>query len=398
MNKFIYFKKVNKLVQQWKISIKYPKNYNKIIMKRRKKKNDKMNKVNKLLSVLGAATLTASTAGALSTVTTITNNANVNYETNLNQKLITNYNALSSNDKDQVNNELFELSKLSLDQINPFLESSKNSFIIEHQKAIANVFASYNNMLMVQSLTTTVLDSTLNVDWLALNNIIDLGFGYSNNDYMPTVETYGPTSWTKFWEYGMKINFTEGDLNVMRVVNLLFTLYDGTNFQKLENILKIGKNLFDFLTNLNNHLDDTIGMFTSLLIDTRDIFITSGVPISQSLLDIIDSIVRVLRFLPNQKIGPYIKILKNLVEPKIGTTFEELGQTYLSYFENGIKAIETTNYVLAKIEQYLPGLISQYIFGTLESISQQMVNADKNKKGVALIIEQFINPTGFNAL
>jgi hypothetical protein len=133
-------------------------------MKRRKKKNDKMNKVNKLLSVLGAATLTASTAGALSTVTTITNNANVNYETNLNQKLITNYNALSSNDKDQVNNELFELSKLSLDQINPFLESSKNSFIIEHQKAIANVFASYNNMLMVQSLTTTVLDSTLNVD------------------------------------------------------------------------------------------------------------------------------------------------------------------------------------------------------------------------------------------
>jgi hypothetical protein len=196
----------------------------------------------------------------------------------------------------------------------------------------------------------------------------------------------------------MKINFTEGDLNVMRVVNLLFTLYDGTNFQKLENILKIGKNLFDFLTNLNNHLDDTIGMFTSLLIDTRDIFITSGVPISQSLLDIIDSIVRVLRFLPNQKIGPYIKILKNLVEPKIGTTFEELGQTYLSYFENGIKAIETTNYVLAKIEQYLPGLISQYIFGTLESISQQMVNADKNKKGVALIIEQFINPTGFNAL
>lgn len=361
----------------------------------------------KLLTLLGAVAISGS-AGASTVVavntssnsnTTIKSTLNINpIETNISLQIMqlrNSYNSLSDSEKLDVANVMKELPNLSTIEIGQYLANSNIEFIKQNKIIIENMFILSNSFNTISN-SLSVSTQSLNVDWGMINQFIDLDFGNSN-EYTPLVDTYGPSNWWKFWEWGWKIDFPEGDINIMRVVKLLVSLYDGINFEPLESLLETGRTFFDYLVNLDQHDDDKVAVLHDLLIKTETEFKNSKIPFTQDLYDILDQFSSILKILREQKISLIKNIIKSTIQDKLGISLEEISAEYSGYLDQIINIMHITNNVLDIIHGTLPGIIWNFIMDGILLISTEMINADSYHNGVNLKFQQFIIPLGFES-
>lgn len=362
----------------------------------------------KVLSLIGIVSISASTGASVLELQTASTNYEGQNKNRLNfvasetsnkfhiNEFKNSYNALSKSDKAVVAGAMAKISKLNINEISQYLATSQIDFIRENKATIENMYALYTSMTTL-SQTLSVAAQDLNIDWGAINNLIDLNFGDSN-DYTPIVDTYGPEHWwTAIWDWGWKIDFPEGDINVMRVVKLVISLYDGINFKPLEALISSGKDFFDYLVNLDLHDDDKVAVLYDLLVKTGDDFKNSGVPFTNQFYDIVNKFTSILKPFQNVKLGVVKNIIKTTVEKQLGMSLEQIGKEYSGYIDLALNILVVANDILFKIKDSLPGIIWDFIFNSISDITNQMVAADLNHNGVYLKFQQFIIPLGFTA-
>lgn len=306
------------------------------------------------------------------------------------------YEQLSESEQKTIAGVMAKLPELNYNEITQYLANSKIDFIKNNQETIAMMYLSFTSMQkMSKSLVMTT--ASLNVDWTMMNQFVNLNFGNSN-DYTPWADTYGPSSWwTTIWEWGFKIDFPEGDINVMRVVNLLFSLYNGVNFAPLESLLKSGNNFFDYIINIDQNSNDKVYILQNLLIKTETAFRNSGVPFTDDFYTIFAQLGLVLDFYKDEKLAIIAPLIKNTIEMQAGMTLEEVGTKYSGILNNIISLLGTANMVLNLIDGTIPGIVWNYIVDSLASMAKQMINADLNHNGVYIKFQQFLFPQGFAA-
>lgn len=363
----------------------------------------------KLLSLIGV--LAISVSGASTAAVTIkTNNVTIQEQTIKNTLKFDNsekdfflqvnnlkerYNELSDNDKLNVANVMQKLPEQNINEIGQYLTNSNVEFIKTNKSIIETMYLVSNSFnTMSQNLSVSV--QGFNVDWITLNDYIDLGLGNSN-DYTPSVSKYGPSRWWKLWEWGWKIDFPEGDINVMRFVHLGFSLFNGIDFKPLESLLKSGKTFFDYLVNLDQHDKDKVAVLYDLVIKTKNDFQNSKVPFTNKFYDIFDQFSTRLEKFKILPIGFAKQEIKNAIKEETGMAIDEIGAKYSGILNTIINVASTVNIVLEVTFLLLPRIILQFIMGILSLIANQMINADANHNGVYLKFQQFIIPLGFSA-
>lgn len=355
--------------------------------------------VTAMLTSAGSATIIAKTKP---TTQTLQNNNYLNLsDTNGNKTVQINnlkkaYQQLSETEQRNIATVISKLPKLNANEITQYLANSNIAFIRNNQTTIAMMYLSYSSMQkMSKSLAMTT--ASLNIDWTMMNQFINLNFGNSN-DYTPWADTYGPSSWwTAAWEWGFRIDFPEGDVNVMRVVNLLFSLYNGVNFAPLESLLKSGNTLFDYIINIDQNGGDKIYILQNLLIKTETSFKNSGVPFTNDFYSVFDQFSSILEIYKDENLATIAPLIKNVIQMQTGMSIAEIGTKYSGILNNMISLLGTANIVLNLIDGSIPGIVWDYIVDSIESITQQMINADKNHNGVYINFQQFLFPQGFVA-
>lgn len=306
------------------------------------------------------------------------------------------YDGLSETEKKVVDQELAQLANLNMANVHLFLNKSKVSFIEENKAIIENMFLLSSSFTKISS-TLAVSVQTMEIDWMKINEFIDLDFGNSNN-YAPTTSTYGPSNWWDFiWDWGWRIDFPEGDINIMRVVNLVTSLYNGINFEPLEKLVKTGKSFFDYLINLDQHEQDKIEVLYDLIIKTQEEFQNSGVPFSNQLYEILTKFSSLLKPFKNVKLQIVKSIIQNQIEKELGISLKTIGDSYSGYLNTITKVISIVNDVLVVIRGIIPGIIWDFIVESIQTISAQMIAADWTHNGVYLKFQQFLFPLGFQA-
>lgn len=359
----------------------------------------------KLLSLLGVTTMLTSAGGAVMiaqtkpvTQTLERHLPEVGNTTTQINNLKKTYDALSESEQKDVAMVMAKLPELSSDEIGQFLATSKVDFIKNNKTVIENMYLSYSTM---QKMSDSLMFSaaSLNVDWNLMNQIIGLNFGNSN-DYTPSFSAYSPDSWWSFWDWGFKIDFTEGDVNVMRVVNLVTSLYNGVNLAPLESLLKSGNNLFDYLVNIDSNGNDSVQVLYSIITKTEASFKSSGVPFTNefyTVLDKLSSSLEILNVNTSYALSTVTPQIKNIIQTSFGMSIEELGTKYADILNKTITLLGTTNMVLETISKVIPSIVWNYIFDTIQTVSKQMMNADQHHNGVYIKFQQFLFPQGFAA-
>lgn len=362
----------------------------------------------KLLSLLGVVTI-ATSAGA-TTVLTVTTNTNINsrqntnilnideFENNISLQIVhlkNSYNQLSDREKADVAVTMKKMPELNTNEISEYLSNSTVDFIRKNKTVIENMYLLANSFNTISN-TLSVSTQAIDIDWTMINQFVDLDFGASNN-YAPSVSTYGPSKWWKFWEWGWKIDFPEGDINVMRVVKLIISLYNGINFAPLESLIQSGKDFFDYLVNLDQHDDDKVVVLYDLIIKTGNDFKISKVPFTKNLYEIFDQFSSILKYFKEAKIAIVKNIIRSAIEKELGISLAKIGAEYSGYLNQVINIINTTNTILDIIKGTIPGIVWNFIVGGMLLISTQMINADQNHNGVNLKFQQFFIPLVFGA-
>ncbi|MDQ7982650.1 MAG: hypothetical protein REH79_00315 [Spiroplasma sp.] len=242
----------------------------------------------------------------------------------------------------------------------------------------------------------SVTRQDLNVDWISFNQFIALDFGDSN-EYAPTTSTYDPENWWEVWDWGWRIDFPEGDINVMRVVKLVYSLYNGLNFRPLEDLLKSTNNLFKYLLALDQHDQDLIAVLHDIIVKTEKDLKDSGVPITDEVFNVLNQFSSILKPFRNFKLITFSSIIKRQVESELGMSIDEIGIKYFAIINQSIKALGIVNSVLEVIQDSIPAIVWQFIVDNLGTIANQMAAADQNHNGVYLKFQQFVVPMGFKA-
>lgn len=366
-----------------------------------------------LLSLLGSAAISASAVGTtlvVKTEPTTTQKSEIKNQQNFDttpedmnlqiQNLRKEYLKLSDNEKNNIAQAMAELPKLNPDQISEYLMNSDIDFIKENQLAIETMYSLSTSMNQINYSLSTF---SLNVDWNTVNQFLDLGFGDSN-EYTPSTSVYGPENWwDAIWDWGWRLDLPEGAINIVRLIDLGFSLYNGTDFAPALKIVQQAKPLFDYLINIDDHKDDKMIVLYNMLVEAKSDFQSSGIPFAEGFYDIFDKALDLMKqweaLLPILPVSIAIPIIKEEIKNALGMELSEIGAQYSTYIDLTVNILEGVNQFLDILHAYLPGLgfIFDFIMDNLKSIAKEMVAADTNHQGVYIKFQQFIIPLDFNA-
>lgn len=359
----------------------------------------------KLLSLLGTTAILTSAGSTIITTTikptiqTLQNNNPTNSIDNDIQfdNLKQEYQQLSETEQRNIAIAMAKLPELNDNDRNQYLATSNIDFIKNNQITIENIYLLYNS---IAQMTKSVSLSTysLNINWSMINQFIDLDFGDSN-DYLPTISKYGPSHWwTAIWDWGFKVDLPEGDVNVIRVINLLSSLYNDIDFGSLETVISSGINFFDYLIHIDNHSNDKIEVLYNIVVKIEIDFKNSGIPFTNKIYDIFNQFITKLKIwqsLPlNGLKGAILSNIKSTIQKETKMSIKEIGEKYLNTINKTITILNDAKNILNNTLQFnLTNIIWNYIKKAVKT----MINADKNHNGVAIKFQQFLIPKGFSA-
>lgn len=354
----------------------------------------------KLLSLLGVTAILTSAGSGVITIQALQNNNSLNLTDFKNNDIQFDnfkkeYNQLSEIEQRNIVMAMAKMPELNDNEINQQLTNSNIDFIRNNKEIIESIYFLYN---LIEKIAKSISPATysLNINWSIINQYIDLDFGDSN-DYIPSVSKYGSADWwTAFWDWGFKVNFPEGDVNIMRVFNLLSSLYNGTDFGSLASIFKSGYTFFDYLINIDNHGTDKVEVLYNIIVKTEADFKNSGIPFTNKIYDIFDQFSLQLEKLQKMSLdGLVLNIIKSTIKDKLGMSLEEIGEKYSNIL---IKTISILNYAKDILNNTLPFVLPNIIWNYLKTTAKVMINADKNHNGVTIKFQQFLIPKGFSAI
>ncbi|MCL8209561.1 hypothetical protein [Spiroplasma attinicola] len=355
----------------------------------------------KLLCLLGTTAILTSASSAIITTAVkpteqkLQNSKQVKSADNYIQftNLKKEYDQLSETEQKNIAIAMAKLPTLNDNERNQYLKNSNITFIKNNKAIIENMYLLYNS---ISKMTKSVVQTTysLNINWKMINQLIDLDFGDSNN-YTPTVSMYGPSHWwTALWDWGFKVNFPEGDVNIMRIVNLLSSLYNGIDFGSLETVLQSGYTFFDYLINIDKHSNDKAEVLYNIVVKTETDFKNSGIPFTDKLYNIFDTFNSILQFYKGQNLSETSKVIKVIIEIPLKMSLEDIGAKYSDILTKTISILNNAKAILNDTLQIvLPNIIWNY----LKKATKAMIKADENHNGVNIKFQQFLIPKGFGA-
>lgn len=350
----------------------------------------------KLLSLIGAAAISTtgvSSAAMALQLKTITDQQ-LEKDSNFDIDALKNaYNALSEVEKIEISQEMMNLSKLNINEVKATLDNSNIIFIKNNKDTIEKMFILYSSLIQVSS---SLVSAQIEVEWTKLNEFINLGFGNSN-DYAPYAYSYGPENWWEIWDWGLRIDFPEGSINIMRVIKLLMSLYNGIDFTPFRQLLMSGRNLFDYLVNITKHGDDKISVLYNLVIKVDSEFKKSGIPFRQDIYDVLNKFKVLLKPLQDSKLGFLKNVIKAQIEQQLGMSLEAVSEMYLGSLDLAIGLTDSVNRILRRIGDSLPSFVWDFIMNVIKDIANEMVAADWNHKGVYIKFQQYLYPLGFKS-
>lgn len=359
----------------------------------------------KLLCLLGTTAILTSASSAIittavkSTEQKLQNSKQVKSADNYIQftNLKKEYNQLSETEQKNIAIAMAKLPTLNDNERNQYLKNSNITFIKKNKTIIENMYLLYNS---ISKMTKSVVQTTysLNINWKMINQFIDLDFGDSNN-YTPTVSMYGPSHWwTALWDWGFKVNFPEGDVNIMRIVKLLSSLYNGIDFGSLETVLQSGYTFFDYLINIDKHSNDKAEVLYNIVVKTETDFKNSGIPFTDKVYDIFNQFSTSLEPSKTLPLNFYnnliLNYIKTAIQDKTKMSLEEIGAKYSDILTKTISILNDAKVILNDTLQIvLPNIIWNY----LKKATEAMIKADENHNGVNIKFQQFLIPKGFGA-
>lgn len=307
------------------------------------------------------------------------------------------YNQLSETEQRNIAIAMAKLPTLNDNERNQYLTNSKIDFIRNNKITIENIYLLYNS---IEKMTKSVslITYSLNINWSTINQFIDLDFGDSN-DYIPTVSNYGPAHWwTALWDWGFKINFPEGDVNVMRIINLLSSLYNGIDFGSLETVLTSGHTFFDYLINIDNHSNDKAEVLYNIVVKTETDFKNSGIPFTNKMYDIFNQFINSLKIWQTIQLNDYdnliLNYIKTAIQKETKMSVEEIGVKYSDILNKTITILNNAKTILNSTLQIV---LTNIVWNYLKTAVKAMIKADKNHNGVSIKFQQFLIPKGFSA-
>ncbi len=307
------------------------------------------------------------------------------------------YDQLSESEQRNIATVMAKLPTLNDNERHQYLINSQLDFIKNNKVTIENMYLLYNSIIKMTK-SVAIATYSLNINWSMINQFIDLDFGNSN-DYIPTVSKYGPAHWwTALWDWGFKVNFPEGDVNVMRVINLLSSLYNGIDFGALETVLKSGYTFFDYLINIDNHSNDKAEVLYNIVVKTETDFKNSGIPFTNKVYDIFNQFSTNLKPYETLPLNFYnnfiLNQIKTAIQKETKMSVEEIGTKYSDILNKTITILNDAKSILNSTLQIV---LTKIIWNYLKTAVKAMIKADKNHNGVNIKFQQFLIPKGFGA-
>jgi hypothetical protein len=310
------------------------------------------------------------------------------------------YHTLSDQEKTIIAQEMEKLPELNSNEINQYLANSKIDFIRNNKEAIETMYLLSTSISQISeySLPTPQLD----IDWMKINEFLDLNFGDSN-EYSLWANAYGPAHWwTAIWDWGLKVDFSEGIINIMRLAKLGFSFYNGLDFAPLESLTRTLKNLFDYLNNIDHHGNDEVNVLHDLILQAENKLKETKVPLNKKISDIIYLARNLLEHVvEGTKVSEITELIKKAFEAGLKVSLEEISSKFSEILNTALLACEIGNTILDVLHKFLAttgvAIVVDFILNSLKTIANQMVDADSNHQGVYLKFQQFFIPLGFNA-
>lgn len=368
----------------------------------------------KILSLFGAgAVLTSATVPFISKTSSFENNfINLKNNQKMNEsfntlipnnfkKMINDYNNLSLDNKNIVAKYLNFMDEISYDEAILYIRKLDNNFIQNYQAEIISLYENFVIKLNQPKVSSRLLEK---IDWSMLNEYLDIDFSDSS-DFSVDCSLYGPAHWwTALWDWGWKIDFGGGIINVEKLGIKVYDAY-GLKYDGLKQVLKT---VIDKFKDIFNPEDSTITinqLKENIEILNKEIKGTK-LPFKQSFLTKIDSVISLLNLTILSGYGDCcissFKIeIEQIVSNIFGINEANLEEKYNQLVNIFDEISETLTNVEATVQSFydkLPDVVVDFLLGSFVTIVNQMINAETNYgKGVRLKFQQFIIPQGFEA-